>query len=251
MSSAEENHTLRDGNVARLGLLTEEQVRRAEEVIQQATDDGIETVRVVFADQHGILRGKTIVIDGLRSAFQNGVTVTSTLLLKDTSHRTVFPVWGNDIGFGIGTLTGAGDIMLVPDPDTFRMLPWSPHSSLILCDLYYNNGEPISFSTRGILRDAIARLDATGKQFICGLEVEFYVFNVDQPKLAHADGGMPATPPETSLLSHGYQYLTDARYDVLERVMDELRSSLSAARFTRAFDGSGIWTQPVRVHVRA
>lgn len=219
---------IREGRTAKLGLLNDEQCRRGDEVLDQVTANGLETVRIVFADQHGILRGKTIVAGGLASAFRNGVPITSTLLLKDTSHRTVFPVWGGDIGFGTGTLTGAGDVLLVPDPDTFRILPWSPHSGWILCDLHYTDGQPIPFSSRGILRKAVGELAASGRKLVCGLEVEFSVFRLDDPKLAHGDGGMPAAPPETSLLAHGYQYLTEARYDMLEPVLDELRRAAQA-----------------------
>jgi len=212
-----------EAEIAKLGISTEERLASIKDVIGKIEAEGIETVRVVFADQHGILRGKTIVADAFASAVRNGMAITSTLLLKDTSHRTVFPIWGDDIGFGRGTLTGAGDVLMVPDPTTFRVLPWSPHSGWVLCDLFQKDGAPITFSPRGILRNAISRLAARGMRFVCGLEVEFYVFRIKEPRLEHADGGIPGTPPETSLLSHGYQYLTEARYDALEDIMDDLR----------------------------
>lgn len=214
---------LSPGFTADHGLLTPDQLRLAQEVLARVEAEGLETVRVLFADQHGVLRGKTIVAGALASAFRSGLAVTSTLLLKDTSHRTVFPVWGGDIGFGAGMMTGAGDIVMVPDPATFRVLPWSPGSGYVLCDLVQKDGTPIPFSSRAILHRAVERLEATGKRLVCGLEVEFHVYRLDDPKLAHADGGMPGTPPQTSLLSQGYQYLTDARYDALEPVMDALR----------------------------
>lgn len=219
---------LSEGLVGRKGLLTNDQFAEAGAVLDQVAGSGLETIRLSFADQHGVLRGKTIVAGGLKSAFKNGMAMTSTLLLKDTSHRTVFPVWGGDIGFGEGALTGAGDVLIVPDPSTFRRLPWSGHSGWILCDLYHKDGRPMPFCSRSILKNAISRLAASGMRLVCGLEVEFYVFKVDDAKLAHADGGMPAASPETSLLSHGYQYLTEARYDALEEVMDALRRACQA-----------------------
>lgn len=214
---------LRDGLVEAQGLLSDEQFRQAQEVLSRVRSLGLETVRLAFADQHGVLRGKTIVADKLDSLFRNGMAITSTLLLKDTSHRTVFSVWEEGGPEGIGELAGAGDVMLVPDPATFRVLPWSSHSGWLLCDVYFKDGRPFPFCSRGILRDAVSRLGQRGLDLVCGLEVEFYVFNVDKERLAHEDGGMPAMPPETSLLSHGYQYLTECRYDALEPVADELR----------------------------
>ena len=55
--------------------------------------DGLKQVRFSFADQHGVLRGKTLAVAEVPAALERGVTVTSTLILKDTSHRTVFPAF--------------------------------------------------------------------------------------------------------------------------------------------------------------
>jgi len=222
--------SLESGLVGRSGLLTKEQFAEARAVIEEVKSRGLETVRLSFVDQHGVLRGKTLVAAGLASAFRNGMAMTSTLLLKDTSHRTVFPVWTPDIGFGVGTLTGAADVLIVPDPATFRVLPWSSHSGAILCDVFFKDGRPMPFCSRSILKRSIARLAAANMAFVCGLEVEFYVFRIDNPNLTHADGGMPTSPPETSLLAHGFQYLTESRYDALEEVMDELRRAAQALR---------------------
>lgn len=204
-------------------LSSEERARAVADVLHRVEAEGLETIRLSFVDQHGILRGKTIVAAGLASAFRSGIMMTSTLLLKDTSHRTVFPVWEKDIGFGQGNLTGAGDVMILPDPSTFKVLPWSPHSGWMLCDVLYKDGGEMPFCTRSILRRAVDGLSADGYSMLCGPEFEFYVFRVENERLSHADTGMPANPPETSLISHGYQYLTEARYDALEEVMDELR----------------------------
>lgn len=209
-------------------LHSDAQLARAVDVLDQVAAAGLEAIRLAFVDQHGVLRGKTIVADSLASVFKNGMAMTSTLLLKDTSHRTVFPVWQDDIGFGPGTLTGAGDVLIVPDPATFKVLPWSAHSGWILCDVRHKDGAPMPFCVRSILKKATDSLATDNMAMVCGLEFEFYVFRVENAHLDHADSQMPATPPETSLISHGYQYLTEARYDALEDVMDELRRGCRA-----------------------
>ena len=43
-----------------------------------------------------------------------------------------------------------------------------------------------------------------------------------------ADSGQPGRPPEVALLSHGYQYLTEHRYDGIDDTMELLRSTLVA-----------------------
>ncbi len=214
---------LNSGFLAQSGLLSVEACRQAEEVLKRAVADELETVRLVFPDQHGVLRGKTVVASALRSAFKSGVTVPSTILLKDTSQRTVFPVWGGDAGFGHGILIGSGDVTLVPGPATFKVLPWSPKSGWLLCDVVQNDGTSISFAPRSVLRTAIDQLAQAGLKMIAGLEIEFHVFKITDPRQAPSDAGMPPSPPDVSYLTQNYELLGEARYDALEDVMDLLR----------------------------
>ncbi len=218
----------RSGFINQHGLWSDDDRRRAEAVIAQVEADGIETIRINFVDQHGLMRGKAIPADALKSAFDAGLAMTSTLLLKDTSHKTVFPVWGEDAGFGNKVLTGASDVIMVPDPASFRRLPWSPHSAWMLSTLYLPDGQALSLDSRNILNSALARLHAHDLDLMTGLEVEFSVFDVIDPKLAHGDGGMPAKAPDTQVLHHGYQYLTEDRYDQIEDVMDDIRRGAQA-----------------------
>ena len=80
------------------------------------------------------------------AALKNGVGFSATMLLKDTSHRTVFPVWQPGAGFGMKELEGAADVLMLPDPATFRALPWAPHSGWMLCDIYFADGRPMPLS---------------------------------------------------------------------------------------------------------
>jgi len=236
---------LDNGLVGRRGLLSDAQFAEAARVIEDVATAGLESVRISFADQHGVLRGKTIVASGLASAFRNGIRITSTLLLKDTSNRTVFPVWGGDIGFGDGTLTGAGDVLIVPDPATFRILPWSNHSGWLLCDVYYSDGSVMPFCSRSILKTSMSRLAAANMAMLCGLEVEFCVYKVDQPRLAHSDGGMSATPPRDQPV---VAWLSVSDRSALRHAGrgDGCTATGSArSAVAGAFDGSGVRTESV------
>src|SRR6478609_479703 len=75
--------------------------------------------RFAFCDQHGVLRGKTLVASEAVKAMRAGVTMTSTLLAKDTSHRTVFSVFSAGGGMGLDEMAGAGNFVMVADPSTF------------------------------------------------------------------------------------------------------------------------------------
>jgi glutamine synthetase len=217
-----------DSFVSRHGCWTAEQERMAEEVARRIDADSLELVRFSFADQHGVLRGKTLVASEAVRAMRDGVTMTTTLLAKDTSHKTVFPVFTLGGGFGMPEMQGAGDFLMIADPSTFRVLPWAEKTGWILCDLYFGNGKPVPFSTRAVLRDALARLSEQGYDFLAGLEVEFHLFKIDNPRLTAAEATWPPQAPAVSLLCQGYQYLTESRYDMLDDAITLLRRGIGA-----------------------
>lgn len=214
--------------VARHDLWNGSQRRAADSIKAALADNGVESVRVSFPDQHGILRGKTFTAKAFEKVLADGCTITTTLLLKDTSHRTVFPVWRKDSGLDLTGLAGAGDFVLVPDPTTFRLLPWVRKTAWVLCDGYFRDGAQVPFSTRHILRNALAGLAAEGYSYLSGIELEFSIYRLTDPKLTHADCGQPATAPDVQPLTHGFQLLTEAQYDELEPVLEILRDSLVA-----------------------
>lgn len=213
--------------VERHGLWTGDQRAQATELMARIDAGEIETLRFAFPDQHGILRGKTLVASEAKGALSEGVNLTSTLLLKDTSHKTVFPVF-NSGGFQIAGLQGASDFTIVADPGTFRILPWAHKTGWVLCDGYGTDGQPSPVSSRQIMARAVRELDEQGYDFVAGLEVEFHVFKMDDPNLRLTDSGQPGTPPSVSLLSHGAQYLTELRYDRVDHLMELLRTQLQA-----------------------
>ena len=222
---------IESGALARAGLLDATTIVAATALLKQVADSDLETVRVLFADQHGILRGKTIVADALPSIFTSGLAAPSTLLLKDTSHRTVFPIWSKNLGIDLsseGNMAGAADILMLPDPATFRILPWSSHSAWIFCDPRFKSGAVMPFSPRDMLKSAIAKLAAHNLDLMVGLEVEFHVFERTDQMLEHADAGMPSQPAKTRNLTPGYQFLTEDRYAQAEPILDELRRSCQA-----------------------
>src|SRR5258705_3094839 len=188
---------------------------------------GIETVRFAFADQHGIVRGKTIAAAAVGAALESGVGFPSSLLLKDTSNKTVFPVFTADAGLGIPELWGAADALMVADPATWRVLPWAPKSGWLLCDLRYTNGKPVPFDTRGLLKQALEKMAGAGYGYRAGLEIEFHIFRIVDARLRPEDSGQPGSPPEVDLLTTGYQLLSDARYDQLEPALEILRKTLA------------------------
>ncbi len=214
--------------VARHGLWSDEQNDAAERLRRLVEEQKLETIRLSFPDQHGILRGKTLMAGEALASLQNGCSITTTMLAKDTSHRTVFPVFTAGGGFGMREMEGAADVVMVPDPTSFRVLPWAPATGWLLCDLHFADGRPVPFATRQLYRSVLERLGRRGYDFVAGLEVEFHIFRLEDARMAPEDAGQPGQPPSVSLLSHGYQYLTEQRYDQMEPILDILRRDILA-----------------------
>jgi glutamine synthetase len=213
--------------VERHGLWSREQERAAAAVERAIKKHKLDLVRFSFVDQHGTLRGKTLVASQAPSAMRSGVTMTTTLLAKDTSHRTVFPVFTAGGGLNVPEMQGAGDFIMVADPATFRVLPWARNTGWMLCDIVFTNGRPVPFSTRRLYRDALAKLAKAGFGYRAGLEVEFHLFKIENPRLAPDDvAAWPGEPPEVSLTTQGFQYLTENRFDQVGPIMDVLREAV-------------------------
>jgi glutamine synthetase len=117
---------------------------------------------------------------------------------------------------------------MVADPATFRVLPWAPNSGWLLCDIYFPNGRPVPYSTRALLRAALDRLAAARQCYFAGLEVEFQLFKLLDPKLATESLTWPAEAPAVEHTTHGFQYLTEARYDQVAPILDVLRATMQA-----------------------
>jgi len=214
--------------VERHGLWSKEQQDAAGRLRQIVKEKNLEVIRLSFPDQHGILRGKTLVASEALASLESGCSITTTMLAKDTSHKTVFPVFTAGGGFGMKEMEGAADVLMVADPTTFRVLPWAPTTGWLLCDLHFSDGRPVPFATRHLYRKVLEQLSQRGYDFVAGLEVEFHLFKLEDAHMSPEDAGQPGRPPSVSLLSHGYQYLTEQRYDQMEPALEIIRRDVLA-----------------------
>src|SRR5437868_14704320 len=117
MSSSQERAASRSF-VERHGLWSEEQFAAAAKAEKLIESERLEVVRLSFPDQHGILRGKTVMAGDAARVMRNGCSMTTTLLGKDTSHRSVFPVFTAGGGFGMAEMEGGADFLMIADPAT-------------------------------------------------------------------------------------------------------------------------------------
>ena len=202
----------------RCGIHDAAREQALQRMLARIADSGLELVRFVWCDQHGVTRGKTLVASAAEAALREGIGMVSTLMLKDSSDRTAFKVFEPG---GVADLPGFGqanNLILLPDPESFRVLPWTLATGWVQCQPWFQNATPVALDTRRILQQALARLAKAGLAMKCGLEVEFHIYKIENTDLQmdplRAD--WPSAPPEVSLIHPGYNLLGEAWYDLAE-----------------------------------
>ena len=202
------------------GINTEARQAEVQRVLALAQASGLTWVRLVWCDVHGSLRGKTWVTSELAHAFAQGMGMVSTLMLKDTSDRTVYKVFEADVKHELPGFEGASNLMLLPDPRTFKILPWAEKTGWLLCQPWFPNGQVVPYDSRRILQAALEKLAAKGWGMRCGLEVEFHIYKLQDAE--HGDDADPAQAawpgpaPAVSMIHPGYNLLNELWFDRAE-----------------------------------
>ena len=226
--------------IERHGLYTDKQRAAATESLAKVGERGIEVVRLVWPDQHGLLRGKSMSREGYASAVRNGVEITMAPFFFDTANAIVFNPFSPDGGFDIPGLHGSPNVYMVPDPSTLRVLPWAPDTAWVLCDLYMRDGTPFPFAPRSILRQQLQQLHDQGFKFIAGLEVEWYLTRVVDESLEGGSLGAPGSPgdpPTIAPVARGYNYLLDDHLDAIDPALRPIRRAIEELGLPlRSFD---------------
>lgn len=223
----------------RAGLATPQRQAACAALRQQLQRQGIRQLRLGWADLHGTLRSKTLVLappgradaaapsshgDGLDGALADGVGMVSTLLLKDTSDRTALPVFTPGALAGLPGFGPANNVQLLPDPTTLQPLPWAPGAAWLRAEPRWADGSPVAVDPRPVLQRACEALAAEGLELRCGLEVEFHVYRMLESPRSPDSAAWPPEPPPLALVHPGWALLADAHADqaheVLARVQD-------------------------------
>lgn len=214
--------------ISRHKLWNKAQIKTAKELIERLKNGAITYVRVTYCDQHGLTRGKMLPLKQFISVLENGLACTHALFAMDSANNIFLPVFSEDGGFGNAEMGGAGDMILVPDPATFRVLPWADKTGWVLSDLYLKSGAEMPFSPRAILASQLQILHAKGYELLIGLEVEFHVFKIDDPQLTMQASTQPPEPPSVSPLAHAYQYQGEQNLDEVAPLMELFHQNLQA-----------------------
>jgi glutamine synthetase len=178
----------------------------------------IDTVVVAFTDMQGRLMGKRLHAEFfLDEALEQGVEGCNYLLALDMEMDPI-------PGYAIASWEqGYGDFRLVPDLGTLRRVPWLDGTALVLSDVAWHDGSPVTPSPRQVLKAQVDRAEALGYRPMFGSELEFYVLKETYAD-AHAKHFRELTP--------SVPYIMD--YHVLATTFDEplirqIRNGMQAA----------------------
>ncbi len=219
------------GFIERHGLWTEEQAARAAELPRLIEREDLHLIRVAWADTHGVARAKALSPPAFGEALRNGYNINVASATLDASGGRVFSSFTRGGGMGLEEMTGSPNLVYVPDPLTFRILPWAPGIGWVLGDEYFRDGSPFPFSTRHLLKRQIARLEARAMRLIVGLEVEWYLARILDDRIGPAETshqGRPGRPIATAPAEPGFAYHCETNLDLMQPVMSELARTYRA-----------------------
>jgi glutamine synthetase len=135
------------------------------DILKAVDEQGVRFIRLQFTDIMGI--GKN-------------VEIPRSQLEKALDGQIMFD--GSSIqGF---TRIEESDMLLTPDPTTFRINPWANPDGTkvarIICDIYLPDGSPFPGCPRMTLKRQVERAKAMGYSMVAGPEAEFFLFQRDE-----------------------------------------------------------------------
>lgn len=187
------------------------------ELAQAIRQSQVELVRFSWCDVHGMLRGKTLTAPAAIQALEQGVSMVSTLMLKDTSDRTAFKVFEPGIQSELPGFGYANNLQLHPIACTWNTLPWAHATGWVQCQPRFQDGASVPYDTRTQLLRALDQLAARNLQMMCGLELEFHIYKLGASAQDHSIDPMqsawPPPAPSVQLIHPGYNLLSEAWFD--------------------------------------
>jgi len=130
-------------------------------VLKMAKEHDVKFIRLWFTDILGVLKSFAITVEELEGALENGM------------------------GFDGSSIEGfaridESDMVAMPDPDTFKLLPWRPreHRAVgrMFCDVLRPGGEPFEGDPRFVLKRNLKKAADLGYTFYVGPELEYFYF---------------------------------------------------------------------------
>src|SRR5919204_5781413 len=151
---------------------------RRREIVAKAEATGLRLVRFLYCDNDGIIRGKSSGVAGLRDRLETGIGLTVAM-----QAFTMLDHLASVEGMG-----PVGEIRLVPDPATFAIAPYAPHTGVVLVDMQTLDGKPYAADGGAFLKRMSARAAADHDlTLVAAFEPEWSLASKDGDKFTPID----------------------------------------------------------------
>jgi len=152
----------------------------ASDVVKQAGEAGLRLVRFLWCGNDGTVRSKASSLRGLEGRIESGIGLTVAMQAMNGLDQ-LQPVEG---------MGPVGEVRLVPDPDTFRVLPYAPHAGAMLVDHRQLDGEPAPVCQGCFLKRLEDRLAERSQRLEVAFENEFSLATQVDGQFVPIDSGL-------------------------------------------------------------
>jgi glutamine synthetase len=188
----------------------------AERAVADLAKKGITHAKIGGFDIDGVLRGKYVSLDKLRSALRKGFGFCDVIFGWDVQDALY------DRAELTGWHTGYPDVHAVLDPSTLRDIPWEPGVAAVLADFRDASGAPHPACPRSLLKRVLARAERLGFSAKVAVEFEFFLFQETRDTLARKNF-QRLRPLDPGMF--GYSWLREGQD---RELMRDLLTSLAA-----------------------
>ena len=148
--------------------------KKIKKTLEQA---GVKFVRIMWCDNANIIRGKAVHLNLLSDYFDYGVGISTGQQGVPIMYDAVIPETG---------LSPVGEVRLVPDWSTLKILPYAAGHACVMGNMVLN-GEPWAMCPRNFLMRTIAAAQERGLSVKAAFENEFYLLRQTTKELEPAD----------------------------------------------------------------
>ena len=148
-----------------------------------------------------------------RSTTGYNINVATTTL--DSANARTFSSFTRGGGMGLDEMTGSPNLAIVPDPGTFRLLPWAPKVALGAVRRIFHQRRAVSFLAAATAAQAGQAARRQGHGCVVGLEIEWYLLRVADPHLTDEHTGIPGVrgrPVRTAPAEPGFSYHSEIQH---------------------------------------
>jgi glutamine synthetase len=140
--------------------------------------EGGEFILLGIPDVNGSIRGKALRPAAFESALRHGTVMTDLLLALDPTDTPI----SDYTKFGIRS--GAGDLLVRPEPSTLHELTWRPGWKVCLATPSWPDGSPCEIASREVLRRTLAGLSELGYEAVAAVEYEVRLWDAESKPLS-------------------------------------------------------------------